>query len=146
MTMRTVAPLVGQGRSRGQALAEFALVIPIFLILIFAVIEGGRFIFHYEVLNNATREGVRYAIIHGENSADPIGPGDDARMESVISDAAFALPGGFDSVILEYSGPNGNTNKRGSNVSVSATYSYTPLMPVLPVITIAAEANGVVNN
>jgi Flp pilus assembly protein TadG len=133
-------------RRRGQALAEFALVLPIFLALIFGVIEAGRFIFHYEVLNNATREGVRYAIIHGENSADPIGPGDEAVMESVISDATFSLVGQIDTVTLVYSGPNGATNKRGSNVEVGVTFTYSPLMPVLPDITIRAEANGVVNN
>jgi Flp pilus assembly protein TadG len=132
--------------ARGQALAEFALVIPIFLILLFGVIEGGRFIYHYNSLNNATRDGVRYAIIHGENSADPIGPGDDAVMESVISDATFGLVGVIDDVTLEYSGPNGVTNKRGSNVNVGVTFTYTPLMPGLPQITIHAESNGVVNN
>ena len=117
--------------------------LPIFLVLLFGVIEGGRFIFHYEVLNNATREGVRYAIIHGENSADPIGPGDEAVMESVITDATFALLGQIDCVTLVYSGPNGETNKRGSNVAVGATFTYAPLMPVLPTISIRAESNGV---
>ena len=63
-------------RTRGQTLVEFALVAPLFFLLLFAIIEGGRFVFFYEVLNNATREGARYAIIHGSNAADgcPSGP------------------------------------------------------------------------
>src|SRR6185295_11724401 len=60
-------------RSRGQALAEFALVAPIFFLVLFAVIEAGRFMFYYETLNNATREGARYAIVHGVNSFDCTG-------------------------------------------------------------------------
>jgi Flp pilus assembly protein TadG len=50
--------------SRGQALAEFALVAPLFFLLLFGIIEAGRFVFYTEVLANATREGARYAIVH----------------------------------------------------------------------------------
>ena len=41
------------------------LVAPVFFLLLFGIIEGGRFIFYHETLNNATREGARYAIVHG---------------------------------------------------------------------------------
>ena len=57
-------------RSRGQALVEFALVAPLLFVLILGVIEAGRFIFFQELLNNATREGARYAIVHGADYAD----------------------------------------------------------------------------
>ena len=60
--------------SAGQALVEFALVAPIFFLLLFGIIEAGRFILFYEALNNATREGARYAIVHGSNSSCPSGP------------------------------------------------------------------------
>ena len=53
---------------RGQSLAEFALIAPLFFMLLFGIIEGGRFIFYYETLSNATREGARYAIVNGERS------------------------------------------------------------------------------
>ena len=58
---------------------EFALVAPVFFLILFAVIEGGRFILYYETLNNATREGARYAIVNGANalctaSSGPTGP------------------------------------------------------------------------
>ena len=49
-------------------MVEFALVAPMFFMLLFGIIEVGRFIFYYEVLNNATREGARYAIVNGANS------------------------------------------------------------------------------
>ena len=63
-----------RARSGGQALVEFSLVAPLFFLLLLAVIEGGRFIFYYEILHNATREGARYAIVHGANSYCPSGP------------------------------------------------------------------------
>lgn len=138
-------------RSRGQALAEFALVAPLFFILLLGIIESGRFIYHYEMLNNAARAGVRYAIIHGAESGDPSGPPDDptgADIKQAVSDAAISLVGVGDLTIPDpvYSGPNGATNKRGSSVTLVVSYTYSPLIPVLPIIGITAEASGVVNN
>ena len=57
-------------RSRGQALPEFALVAPLFFLLLFGIIEAGRFIYYYEILSNATREGARYAIVNGAGSSE----------------------------------------------------------------------------
>ena len=55
-------------------MVEFALVAPFLFLLILGAIEAGRFIFYYETLGNATREGARYAIVHGANSTNPSGP------------------------------------------------------------------------
>ena len=51
-------------RSHGQALVEFALVIPIFLILLMAVFDLGRAVFAYNSVTNAAREGARLAIVN----------------------------------------------------------------------------------
>jgi len=63
-------------RSRGQALVEFALVAPVLFLLFLGVIEVGRLVLLFHQLNNAAREGARYAIVHGENAFDrcPSGP------------------------------------------------------------------------
>jgi len=62
-------------RRRAQALVEFALVVPWFFLLLFGIIEAGRFIFYYESLSHATREGARYAIVNGANTLGcPSGP------------------------------------------------------------------------
>lgn len=50
---------------RGQALAEFALVVPLFLLLALALVDFARGIFIYSVMADAAREGARYAIVHG---------------------------------------------------------------------------------
>lgn len=49
------------GSRKGAALVEFALVAPIFLILIAGVIELGRAIIVQQLLTNASREGARVA-------------------------------------------------------------------------------------
>ena len=44
----------------GQALVEFALVLPIFLLLLFGLIDVGRLVYTWNALNQAAREGARY--------------------------------------------------------------------------------------
>jgi Flp pilus assembly protein TadG len=58
---RTEAPTT---RRRGQALVEFALVLPIALMLLLGVFDLGRAVFIYNTLTNAAREGARLAIVN----------------------------------------------------------------------------------
>ena len=51
-------------RDRGQALVEFALVIPVFLLVMVALFDLGRAVFAYNTLTNAAREGARMAIVN----------------------------------------------------------------------------------
>jgi len=46
----------------GQALTEFAITLPVLLLLIFGVIEFGRLLFSWLAVQNAARMGLRYAI------------------------------------------------------------------------------------
>jgi Flp pilus assembly protein TadG len=48
---------------RGQSLVEFAMVVPIFLLLVFAIIDFGRLLMNQVTLTNATREGARIAAV-----------------------------------------------------------------------------------
>jgi Flp pilus assembly protein TadG len=50
--------------ARGQSLVEFALILPIALILLLAVFDVGRAVFMYNGLTNAAREGARLAIVN----------------------------------------------------------------------------------
>jgi hypothetical protein len=53
-----------EAMARGQALVEFALVIPLFLLLMVALFDMGRAVFAYNTLTNAAREGARMAIVN----------------------------------------------------------------------------------
>jgi len=147
-----------QRRSAGQALVEFALVAPIFFLLIFAIIEGGRFIFFYQALNNATREGARYAIVHGSNSSCPSGPMPlgispptgcydelGANVIQRVKDAAFGVLGPSVVVLPVWDSPE--KNGRTGEIKVTAAYTYSTLAPIpFPQITITAESRLVINN
>lgn len=149
----------------GQALVEFAMVAPIFFLLLFGIIEGGRFILYYETLNNATREGARYAIVHGSNSNCPSGPmppGDPAplgcydptgaKVVQQVKNTAFGVLGSGVVVTTQWDPdafvPPGLGNGRDSDVTVTASYTYSTLIPLVPLppITITAESRLVINN
>ena len=51
-------------RERGQSLVEFALVIPIIVLLIASFVEIGRAVFAYNTVANAARQGARVAIVN----------------------------------------------------------------------------------
>lgn len=70
MTTRSSA---SRGRG-GQALVEFALVAPIFILTLLCIVEFGRAVYSAQMLHNAAREGARYAIVHGSASFCPSGP------------------------------------------------------------------------
>lgn len=58
---------------RGQALVEFALIIPIFLLIVFGIVDVGRYVYMNSVLSQAAREGARVASVEAYwiGSSDP---------------------------------------------------------------------------
>lgn len=145
-------------------MAEFALVAPLFFLLLFGIIEAGRFIFYYEILNNATREGARYAIVNGANSVDcPTGPpapnsrSCDPAGNNVVQKVRDAAVGVLGTGVVvtpcwKYATcdplPGDGDNARGATVNVKATYTYSSLIPIVPLpnIVIRAESSLVINN
>lgn len=54
-----------RGRESGQGLVEFALVMPVFLLIFFGLIDVGRLVYTNSVLSQAAREGARLAAAEG---------------------------------------------------------------------------------
>lgn len=64
---------------KGQALVEFALIVPLLLLLILIIIDFGRAFYIQTALQNGAREGARFGTIHptwviSTSNADPINP------------------------------------------------------------------------
>lgn len=53
----------GHARTRGQALVEFALVVPIFLLVLFGILDMSRFVYDSNALNEAAREAARQGTV-----------------------------------------------------------------------------------
>ncbi len=170
----SAAELRGTSRRRkGQAIVEFALVAPLFFALTFGLFEFGRAIYYTQVVNNAAREGARYAIVHGSNSLSPSGPmingnfWDPSGQKVVEAVESFAV--GLDlellSVMVCWNGkppapvtaPCDNAagdlgpgnNDPGSTVYVRVTYLLRPVLGgviPLPTTTLTGESTLVIHH
>jgi len=60
--------------NRGQSLVEFAVLVPLILLIVTGVFDLARAVWQENTLAYAAREGTRYAIVHGSNSPSPVGP------------------------------------------------------------------------
>lgn len=127
-------------------------MVPWFFLMLFGIIEAGRFIYYYETLSNATREGARYAIVNGANTLGcPSGPpapgtsGCDVAGNNVVARVRQSALGMAGVGVTPTWAPD---NGRGSTVRVDATYTYRSLIPIVPLpqITVNAESTLVVNN
>ena len=73
---------------RGQALVEFALVIPIFLLLIFGLVDLGRAVFANNSLAEAARDGARYGAVQARSYSTA----SRALVEDYVLDRLDAVP------------------------------------------------------
>lgn len=55
---------------RGAAVVEFAIIAPVFFLLVMGMIEYGRMVMVQQVLTNASREGCRMGVLDGTTAAD----------------------------------------------------------------------------
>ena len=118
-------------RSRGQALIETALMMPILVILLVGLFDLGRAVWLSNTLATAVREGTRYGIVHGVLSASPTGPGAPTYtppdVDTAITAAVARYAIGAGGLIVHATWPDGNAN-RGSRIVVSATLPFTPIL------------------
>lgn len=57
-------------KQRGASVVEFAVVAPLFFMLILGIIEFGRVMTVQQVITNAAREGARMAILDGSSASE----------------------------------------------------------------------------
>ena len=57
-------------RRRGAALVEFAVVLPVFMMVVLGIVEFGRAMMCAQLVTNATREATRLAIVDGTTNSE----------------------------------------------------------------------------
>lgn len=115
----------------GQALVEFALMVPVLLLIIAGIVESGRVFQTYLQLANATREGARVASVIPqvtsaiESAVKRELPSDVSTSINITVACAAAGSSTFDNCITSYPPASGD------KLAVTVSYFYTPIMPVL---------------
>ena len=74
-------------KQAGQGFVEFALILPVLLLLMWGVIEFGRLLFIYTEVSNAAREAVRFGVVRGTDLTGPA----NYRMCEEIEQAGAAV-------------------------------------------------------
>lgn len=108
-------------REEGAAAVEFALLLPLLMMILFGIIEFGLVLFNQEVITNASREGARFGIVIG-NPRPATG-----QIQDVVN--TYLTNAGLNSgnATVSVAGAQGAS---GSDLTVSVTFPYTFL--VLP--------------
>jgi Flp pilus assembly protein TadG len=112
--------MIGKRYNRGQSLLEFALAIPLLLLMVTVFIDVGRAIFTYSELANAVREGTRYAIVHNTDTEEEL-----SEVEDIVLHYSPMLnPDDMEITITPPSEPS-------NVINISVTYIYRPITPGL---------------
>ncbi len=104
-------------KERGQELVEYALILPIMLLILMSILDLGRAVYYYSAIHNSAREGARYGIIN---------PEDPAGIEAGVRNKAVVLnPTDLTVVIIL---PDEDT------VQVTVTYQFTAITPIAGIL------------
>jgi len=68
---------------RGAAIVEMAVVLPLFVLLVFGMIEFGRALMVSQLLTNAAREAARVAVSNGATNDDVVDSATDFLQEAI---------------------------------------------------------------
>jgi Flp pilus assembly protein TadG len=114
--MRMISTIKDQ---RGVSAIEFAIVLPILILLIFGIIEFSLFLYDKAVITNASREGARAGIVFADPRID------DASIEAVVDNycqnnvITFGAATGPTTTVTR-----GGTGSAGDPLTVRVTYQY----------------------
>lgn len=78
-------------KRRGAAVVEFALVAPVFFLLVFGMIEFGRMVMVQQVITNASREGARVAVLDGTTTPEAVTAVQNYLQSASISGATVTV-------------------------------------------------------
>jgi hypothetical protein len=142
ITMKLTSSLLSKKRS-GQGMLEFAIILPLLLMLVYGVIEAGRLLFIYSAVFTSTREGARYGSASGDvGGGIPHYQDCSGILSAVKRVASFAGVQNSDIHIAYDHGPNTGTPfsavcpslnpvTLNDRIIVSVTAYYSPIVPLV---------------
>lgn len=132
-------------KQRGITITEFTIVLPIFLILMFSIIQGGVVIFLYNQVSHAAKEGVRYAVVRGtEAGADPARVGDAPATPQAVTTHVKGKTS-LENLTVSTTWPNAGSKDPGSTVKVEVSYPLASDFIFFPTFNITASSTGIIH-
>jgi Flp pilus assembly protein TadG len=116
----------------GNTAVEFALLLPVLVLLIAGLVDFGRAYFTKMELENAARAGGQYGILHGAGDLDTIksivrDATDIPSADLTVNAATFcACP---DGTVQACAGGDCGGFKPGSYISITAQTAFVPIFP-----------------
>jgi len=111
----------------GSVAIEFALVLPVFLILLFGIIEFSTLFYDKAVITNASREGARVGVVYRYDPVNSTPPTEEEIIEEVTETVTETID---DNLISFGSGSTVNTDVSlegidpGDLLTVTVSYKY----------------------
>ncbi len=132
--MKRYSATSARSRSKGVAIVEFIIVMPICLILIMATAEFGRAFMQYNTLTKSVRDGIRYVAANalvGSTGVVSINGTVQAQAQNLV---VYGNTAGTGSAILPglTTGAVTVAGAGGGNVSLSVTYPYGSIFVFVP--------------
>lgn len=106
---------------QAQSLVEFALILPLLLLILVMIFDLGRAVYYYSVIHNAARDGARWGIIDNTAGIGCVTP-DTAGIEAAVRARAVGLNPGDLTV---------SSSCVGSKIRVNVTYDFEPVTPLV---------------
>ncbi|WP_243124594.1 TadE family protein [Clostridium sp. AWRP] len=103
---------------KGQALVEFAMILPILLLLVMGIVQFGMVINSYLTIENASREGARAGII---------GSTDEEIRYLIAATSPNLDPKNLTVTIT----PDESSRRSGDSLIVKVTYKYNLTVPII---------------
>lgn len=114
MKTRTSYGTQQRAARRGSTLVEFALVLPILLMLSMLLVQYGLILNTTLTLTNIAREGARYGAVH---------PATDAGIRNKVQQTMQNTPLKYDDVAVDISPPEGDaTRTAGQPINVNIVF------------------------
>jgi Flp pilus assembly protein TadG len=116
-----------RGKPSRQAMAEFAAVATVLLLLLFGIMEMGVVVYRYTTVSTAAREAARYAMVHGPTSENPATA---AQVQAVAVGYAPFLS----TTDVTVTFPADPTLPLQKDALVSISYNYTQAIPFMSAV------------
>ncbi|MGO9597614.1 MAG: TadE/TadG family type IV pilus assembly protein [Isosphaeraceae bacterium] len=124
---------IPRSRPRGAVVVETAVIISLVLTVILGVFTYARLLTDWSLLNNAAREGCRYALANNTSSTVS------SSVQSIVTGYMGGETSRFNNFAVTVSGTHGGVSTPVNNlapgdpitVSVSGTYNFLQIIPLV---------------